>query len=45
MVLGLDRDDVVAPVTVKRRHAFDGEIVALGRAAGEDNFLAVSPKE
>ena len=39
LVLGHLGDDVVPLLFVHRRDALDGEIVALGGAAGEDNLL------
>src|SRR5262249_35085341 len=38
VMLGSDGDDVIAVDAVHRRHALDGQIVALGRAAGEDDL-------
>ena len=38
-VLGDRGDDVVAFLAVHLGHAFDGEVVALGRAGGEDDFF------
>ena len=32
-------DDVIALAGVRLRHAFDRQVIRLGRAAGEDNFL------
>ena len=40
LVLGRLGDDVVALLLVHRGDALDGEVVALGRAAGEDDLLA-----
>ena len=39
LVLGRLRDDVVALLLVHRGNALDGQVVALGRAARENNFL------
>ena len=40
-MLGHGRDDVIALVLVELGNALDGEVVALGRAAGEYDFLLV----
>src|SRR5665213_1171134 len=41
LMLGYTRDDVVALVLVKIDDALDGEVVGLGRAAGENDFLGL----
>ena len=39
LVLGDRSDDVVALLAIHFSHAFDGEVVTLGGARGEDNFF------
>ena len=43
LVLGDRGDDVVALLAVHLGDALDGEVVALGGAGGEDDFLGVAP--
>ena len=41
LVLGRDADEMVAAAALALGDAADGEVVALGGAAGEDDFLGV----
>ena len=40
-MFGFDGDEVFAFGLVEVRRAFDGEVVGLGRAAGEDDFFGI----
>ena len=42
-MLGGRGDEVVALAAVHRGHALEGEVVALGGAAGEDDLAALAP--
>ena len=41
LVLGLDRDDVLAALGVEIRRALDGQVVGLGGAGGPDDFARI----
>jgi hypothetical protein len=45
LVLGRRRDHVVALVAIELDDALDGEVVGLGRTAGEDDVLAFRVQE
>src|SRR5216683_2235617 len=45
LVLGLHRDDVLAFALVEIRRAFDGEVVAFGRAGGPDDLFRIGIEE
>ena len=40
-MLGRDADEMIAAAALALGHAADGQVVALGGAAGEDDFLGV----
>src|SRR5215475_10533055 len=44
-MLDARRDDVIAPLAMRKEHALEGEVVGLAAAAGEDDLVAAAAEQ